>query len=123
MTQTNSNTENKRSQDWRLPAFDITENSDGFYVYLDMPGVSQDRLEVEYRDREITVTGNIDNSRFENYKLGWQEYQPYGFRRRFSLPEHIDVNGISANLKDGVVKLSLPKSEAVKPRRIAISCD
>ncbi|NMC63404.1 MAG: Hsp20/alpha crystallin family protein [SAR324 cluster bacterium] len=123
MTQANNSSESKRTQEWRHPAYDITEDADGLYVYLDMPGVCQDRLEVEYQNREITVTGSLDNSKFENFKLGWQEYRPYGFRRRFSIPEHIDADKITASLKDGVVKLTLPKSESVKPRRIAISCN
>lgn len=120
MAQTNGNDSN-RKKDYRIPAYDITEDGDAFHVYLDMPGVKQDRLEVEYHDRELTVTGDLDNSKYENYKLGWQEYRPYGFRRKFAVPEHINVDGISAELKNGVVTLMLPKSEAVKPRRIAIT--
>ncbi len=120
MAQTNANGGNRR-KDYRIPAYDITEDADSFRVYLDMPGVKQDKLDVEYHDREITVTGDLDNSNFENYKLGWQEFRPYGFRRQFAVPEHINVEGISAQLKNGVVTLTLPKSEAVKPRRIAIT--
>ena len=119
MGQASSST--SRNGEWRSPAYDITEDRDAFYVYLDMPGVSQDRLEVEYRDGDVTVTGNVDNREYETFKLGWQEYRPYGFRRRFNVPEDIRVEGISAHLKNGVVKLTLPKSEAVKPRKIAIS--
>ena len=116
-----TNETNSGAGEWRLPAYDITEDKDSFYVHLDMPGVSQDRLEGEYRDKEIAVFGELDNSRFEACKLSWQEFRPYGFRRKFAVPEYIDVNGIKAQMKDGVVRLVLPKSEAVKPRRIAIT--
>lgn len=111
----------KSRNNWRSPSFDITEDKDSFFVYLDMPGVNQDRLEVEYHNRELTVTGNVDNARFENFRLGWQEYAPYGFRRRFTIPDHINPDGIMANIRNGVVKLTLPKSEAIKPRRIEIN--
>lgn len=100
------------------PVVDILENADEILLYADMPGVSKE---------EVTV--NIDNGRLalsgvrKMQAAGaatWEEFGEVEFRRVFSVPQSIDVSKVNAELKDGVLQLHLPKSEAAKPRHIEI---
>lgn len=100
------------------PVVDILENPDEILLYADMPGVSKD---------EVTV--NIDNGRLALSGIrkmktagaaSWEEFGEVEFRRVFSVPQTIDVGKVNAELKDGVLQLHLPKSEAAKPRHIEI---
>lgn len=100
------------------PVVDILENADEILLYADMPGVSKE---------EVTV--NIDNGRLAlsgvrkmqvSGAATWEEFGEVEFRRVFSVPQSIDVSKVNAELKDGVLQLHLPKSEAAKPRHIEI---
>jgi HSP20 family molecular chaperone IbpA len=101
------------------PLVDIYENEDEILLHADMPGVAKDN-----------ITVNVDNGRLEisgTRKLqtkgsgSWQEFGDVEYRRVFSVPQSIDVDKVNAELKEGVLKLHLPKAEAAKPRTIQIS--
>ena len=101
------------------PVVDISENEDEILLHADMPGVAKDQ-----------VTINVDNGKLEiagTRKLQakgtstWQEFGDVEYRRVFSVPQSIDVGKVNAELKEGVLKLHLPKTEAAKPRTIQIS--
>jgi len=101
------------------PLVDIYENEDEILLHADMPGVAKDN-----------ITVNVDNGRLEisgTRKLqtkgsgSWQEFGDVEYRRVFSVPQSIDVAKVNAELKEGVLKLHLPKAEAAKPRTIEIS--
>ena len=100
------------------PLVDIYENDDEILLYADMPGVKKE---------EITI--NVDNGRLElrgtrkidiSGATGWEEFGSVEYQRAFSVPQSIDIGKVNAELCDGVLKLHLPKSEAVKPRTIEI---
>lgn len=110
--------ERKRPVPTVAPLVDILENNDEILLYADMPGVDK---------KDITI--NIDNGRLalsgirEVSPVGaanWEEFGDVEFRRTFSVPQTIDVARVNAELKDGVLLLHLPKSEAAKPRQIEI---
>jgi HSP20 family molecular chaperone IbpA len=101
------------------PLVDIYENEDEILLHADMPGVAKDN-----------ITVNVDNGRLEIsatrilQKKGsgsWQEFGDVEYRRIFSVPQSIDVAKVNAELKEGVLKLHLPKAETAKPRTIEIS--
>ena len=101
------------------PLVDIYENEEEILLHADMPGVAKDN-----------ITVNVDNGRLEisaTRKLqtkgsgSWQEFGDVEYRRVFSVPQSIDVAKVNAELKEGVLKLHLPKAEAAKPRTIEIS--
>jgi HSP20 family molecular chaperone IbpA len=101
------------------PLVDIYENEDEILLHADMPGVAKDN-----------ITVNVDNGRLEisaTRKLqtkgsgSWQEFGDVEYRRVFSVPQSIDVAKVNAELKEGVLKLHLPKAEKAKPRTIEIS--
>jgi HSP20 family molecular chaperone IbpA len=102
-----------------VPLVDIYENDEEILLYADMPGIAKD-----------SITINVDNGKLEiagvrkleiTGSSSWQEFGDIEYRRVFSVPQSIDVEKVNAELKEGVLKLHLPKTEAAKPRTIQIS--
>jgi HSP20 family protein len=113
----------ERTRDRRTytPNVDIIETSDEFLVMADMPGVSADAIDIQYEQGVLTMHGRVEPRQHEDstsYLL--REYGVGDYYRSFRLGEGIDPDKIEARLKDGVMELHLPKSEATKPRKIAV---
>lgn len=106
-----------------VPAADIYETDNEYVIKADMPGVKKENLEIMIEDNELLIVGRIDvdGSRLDNLK--YCECRLYDFRRSFIVGDTVDRNGISANLEDGVLTLTLPKSELVKPKKIEIKTE
>lgn len=102
------------------PATDIFETDEAITVLADMPGVKADALEIDLRDNVLTLTGRVTapESKYESDIS--REYQSGSFFRQFTLSERIDQSKIDAKLKDGVLRLELPKIERAKPRQIVV---
>jgi HSP20 family molecular chaperone IbpA len=101
------------------PACDVYENNDEILVVADVPGVTADALNINLDKGELSIVARRDVSPKDGTFLG-VEYRDCDYRRRFTVPGGIDASKISAELKDGVLWLHLPKSEALKPRQIAV---
>ena len=110
----------KREQ-LRSPACDIYEADGSYSVLMDLPGVSQESLEVSCENGKVRIVGRTAAKSKEGYTNRYGESCGCVYQREFSLTEYIDEEHISAQLKDGVLLLSLPKAEALKPRRIEIT--
>jgi HSP20 family protein len=106
------------SERWALPRADVVESEEGFVVTLDLPGVGKDALDVTLEDRTLTVVGRRENA-LAGEPLH-RESRAAGYRRVFSLGESVDPVGISAGIRNGVARLTLPKVVEAKPRRIAV---
>ncbi|PVA08492.1 heat-shock protein Hsp20 [Pelagivirga sediminicola] len=102
------------------PATDIFEKDDVVTLAIDMPGVAPDSVDVSVENRSLTVRGRIESPAPEGYRRIYAEYAPGTFERAFSLPETIDAGGIEASHKNGVLTLTLEKSEAAKPKQIKV---
>ncbi|QYX55692.1 Hsp20/alpha crystallin family protein [Roseovarius sp. SCSIO 43702] len=102
------------------PATDIFEKDDVVTLAIDMPGVDPGSVDVSVENRSLTVRGTIDAPAPEGYRRIYAEYGPGTFERAFSLPDTIDADGIEANHKNGVLTLTLKKSEAAKPKQIKV---
>jgi HSP20 family molecular chaperone IbpA len=102
-----------------VPACDVYENKDEILVIADVPGIEADAMKINLEKGELVLEAHRDGSAKEGAFLG-AEWGSCEFRRRFSTPSGIDANKIRAELKDGVMHLHLPKSEALKPRQIAV---
>ncbi len=105
-----------------MPTTDIFETEESLSVVMEMPGVAQSNIEINIEDDVLSVEGHIDFSKYEKMEPLYTEYNIGHYRRRFSLsPSRIDQNRIKAEMKDGVLTLTLPKTEQAKPRRISVS--
>ena len=101
------------------PAATVLENADGYTLEVEMPGVSKDTLEMWIENNELTILGRRSLPAVEGTLLH-RESRPENFRRTFELDPSIDAEKISAKIEQGVVSLTLPKAEQVKPRKIAV---
>lgn len=104
-----------------VPATDIFETDEALTVSLEMPGVDKDKVDVRVENDVLKIEGWIDFSRYEGLQPVYTEYNIGNFARSFQLSSKIDQDRISAELRDGVMTLVLPKSERAKPRKIAVS--
>lgn len=102
------------------PEVNIYEAKDGYLLEAEMPGVSKDGLEITLEGHEITITARRRDEVIPGETL-FRERQAADYRRVFELDPAIDTGRIAARMNQGVLILSLPKSEAVKPRKIVVS--
>lgn len=100
------------------PECDIYESSDEVLLVADLPGVSTDALKINIDNGELALEARRDVS--TSGALLGGELRDCDFRRRFAVPPGIDGAKINAELKDGVLRLHLPKSDALKPRQISV---
>ena len=120
-TQTEPRTNQQRAQrEYVAPHVNIFETKDGYVLEADMPGVNKDGLEVTLEDNELTLVGRRGNDAAQGEPL-FRERQPADFRRVFELDPAIDTAKVSARIEQGVLTLTLPKSERVKPRKITVN--
>ncbi len=102
-----------------IPRVDIWENDEAMVLFADMPGVESGNLDIQFEDRQLTIHGRVEPRQADlTFVAG--EYSVGDFYRTFTIGESVDVERIEAELKDGVLKLQLPKSEAAKPRKIEV---
>lgn len=102
------------------PYVDIFETDDEITLLADMPGVSADKLTIDVRENILTLTGEVAPFEGANEEDILIEYEIGKYHRQFNLSSVINQSKIDAKLNDGVLRLSLPKVEKVKPRKIEI---
>lgn len=106
-------------QGW-MPAVDLCETSDAFLLTAELPGLSRDQIHIDVHDGRLTLQGRRDaRVRCEQYH---QVERGHGeFSRTFALPPTVDPEGITADLRDGVLTITVPKSSEHAPRRVSVS--
>ena len=102
------------------PHADIFETEPALTLVLEMPGVDKKNVHVSVEGGVLNVEGRIDFSKYEGMQPVYTEYNIGHYRRGFSLSSKINQNKISAEMRDGVLTLVLPKADEAKPRRITI---
>jgi HSP20 family molecular chaperone IbpA len=112
--------EPNRDQPFVVPPVDVVENDSGITLLADLPGVSRDRLGVRVDGENLLIEATASMVVPENMQLVYGEAQYPLYRRQFTLSRELDASRIEANLKDGVLKLTIPKREEAKPRRIEV---
>lgn len=117
-------TENKTIEKTRelrtaTPSVDIYENDNEILLYADIPGVHKDNVTVNIENGKLSISGvrQLDHQGVSN----WAEFVDVEYVRSFSIPQSIKVEDVVAKLKEGVLTLHLPKSEAAKPRQIEVT--
>ena len=100
------------------PRVDIYENQDEILLIADMPGVTQSDLKIDLDEEQLVIDGRPPEDSVGASLV--REFEPVEYRRSFVVPQGIDRDKVSAELRNGVLWLHLPKSQAVKPRRIEV---
>ncbi len=115
-----SNGDRQATEQFIAPVATVLENKDGYTLEVEMPGVSKENLEMWVENNELTILGRRSTTSVEGTPLH-RESRTENFRRSFELDPSIDADKISARIEQGVVTLTLPKAEQVKPRKIAVA--
>ncbi len=100
------------------PSVDIFENDDEILLYADMPGVAKDAIVINLENGRLTINGHRTVT--GDGEVQFEEFGEVEYERAFSVPQGIDNNKVKANMENGVLRLHLAKSEAVKPRQIEV---
>jgi len=112
--------ERTRTRPTVLPACDIYETDDGLMILADLPGVSHGGLDLNLEEDVLTITAEVGQGGHSGYELAYSDHRPADFQRAFRLSDEIDSDRIEASLKNGVLRLHLPKAAAAKPRKIEV---
>jgi HSP20 family molecular chaperone IbpA len=103
-----------------VPTADVYETQDALTVILEMPGVEKSNVDVRVEDGVLNVEGRLDLSKYQGLQPLYTEYNVGHYSRSFQLSSKIDQSKIAAELKDGVLSLTLPKLEEARPRTIEV---
>ena len=111
----------KRSTEIWNPAVDIYEEGQNLVIKAELPGISKDDIAVDMKDRVLTIKGQRHNDQEVKQNRYYRRERMWGkFERAFSLPDSLDADNIRADFADGVLKVSIPKSEDQKPKKITV---
>jgi HSP20 family protein len=102
-----------------IPAVDIYESPEALTLVADMPGVGSENVTIDVHDIHLTLRGTV-TIEGEKERVLLQEYGVGDYFREFTLGRTIDQSKIEASMKHGVLTLTLPKAEAIKPRKISV---
>jgi HSP20 family molecular chaperone IbpA len=108
----------RSGQNFASPPVDIFENERGLMVVADLPGVKSDGVDIRVDNGILTIQARAQHE--VHSRPVQREYELIGFYRQFQLPEEIDTGRISAELKNGVLTITLPRMERAAPRRIEV---
>ena len=115
--------EQTRARRIYTPAVDIIERKDDIIVTADMPGTDEKSVDITLEKNVLTIYGKVEAVIPEKHSLYISEYGLGDYQRSFTLAEEVDRERIQASVKNGVLKIVLPKSEAVKTRKITVKAE
>jgi len=104
-----------------FPLTNVTEDKENYYVRAELPGIKSNELDIQVTAEGVSISGErkipVED---ENVRYHRREREAGKFSRSINLPGEIDVNKVDASMKNGVLKVTIPKSEAAKPRQITV---
>ncbi len=104
------------------PRVDVNEHDDDYVVSFDLPGMEKDQISVKFEDNALTVSGERKLEKQEDSKNWCYVERVYGkFSRSVTLPKDVKAEEIKANYKNGVLEITIPKAEEMKPKQIEVS--
>ena len=103
-----------------VPPVDVFENDNAITLLADLPGVTREQLHVRVDGENLLLEATVTASGPENMELVYGEAQYAAYRRQFTLSRELDTLRIDAQLRDGVLRLTIPKAEEARPRRIDV---
>ena len=104
-----------------VPRVDIYETREALVLLADMPGADEKSVDMTLEKDVLTIRGSVIPREYKGYSAGFTEYREGDYERVFSLSEEVDREKIEASVKNGVLKVILPKAEPAKARKIAIT--
>jgi HSP20 family protein len=104
-----------------VPTADLSETDDAYVAQVDLPAVNKDQVEVQIQDRELIVSGEITELEDSGRRRHRSSRRTGRFEFRTYLPGDVKADAVTAQLSDGVLTVTVPKSEAAKPRKIEIT--
>jgi HSP20 family protein len=105
-----------------IPAMDVVETEDHFVLRADLPGLSEDDVNIELDDNVLTISGQRKSEHEQRNEGYYRVERAFGsFSRSLTLPEGVDAEGIEASFDNGVLEVRIPKPEQQKPRKVQIS--
>lgn len=102
------------------PPIDIYDGPDGLVLEADLPGVPEENLSIQLEDNVLNLCGRVVSSLPPGAQALHEEYRPGDFGRSFILSDEVDRSRIAASLKNGVLRIILPRAERVRTRKIEI---
>ena len=103
------------------PRVDVIEDDAGITLLADMPGVSKESLDIKVENDALLIEGTVSAATPQALEATYAEIRVPRYRRSFTLSRELDAGRIEAQLKDGVLKLRIPKQEQAKPQRISVN--
>lgn len=104
------------------PVLDVREDKDSFVIRAELPGLKREEIEVSLQDGAIVISGERTVEKVEEGTEVHRQERYYGkFQRALSLPEPVAADKVKADYKDGVLTVTLPKTEEAKPKKIDVS--
>lgn len=104
------------------PAFEVKETKDSYLFKADVPGVKPSDIDVSFTGNRLTITGKREGEKQEKGETYYAYERSYGsFTRAFTMPEGIDPNGIYADLRDGVLTITVAKKPEAQPKKVTIN--
>ncbi len=103
-----------------LPPVDVVEDTEGITLYADLPGVPKDKLDVQVEADTLTIVGQMDVAMPQGMAATHAEVSLPRYRRSFTLSKELDAEKLSAELKNGVLRLRIGKAAHAQPRKVQI---
>lgn len=103
-----------------IPHVDIIETKDTLILNAEMPGLDKKSIDILLEKDVLTIKGNAESEENNGYTLNYREYETGGYERTFVLNESVDREKIEAEYQNGILKVTLPKSDSVKPKKIEV---
>lgn len=103
-----------------IPRMDIVESKEEVVITADVPGADEKSTDITINDDELEISAKVSDETPEGSEPAYAEYEVGDFRRTFTLPEFVDKEGIRAVVKNGVLKLTLPKIKPPEPKKIEV---
>ena len=119
-TEVSRQADTARSEAALMPPVDVIEDAQGITLYADLPGVPRDKLDLHVDADTITIQGTVSLDVPAGVEVTHAEVSLPQFRRVFTLSKELDGGKVAAELRDGVLKLRIPKAEHAQPRKVQI---
>jgi HSP20 family molecular chaperone IbpA len=112
--------EHREARGYQTPLIDIHEGPDGLILEADLPGATENNLHIELEDNVLSLHARLAAPAPEGARVLYEEYRVGDYYRSFILSDEVERSKITAELKNGVLRLVLPKAERAKTRRIEV---